>query len=83
VYTTKEFYQVMKYFVLEAWKIQDIEFPTVKTPEEVERIDKAKKVRDKLVKKYTRIDPDKRNELAIKKAEGVAFDSSWIKEIAA
>lgn len=85
VYTAKDFYTVMKYFVLKAWKIQDIEFPEGETPEQVIRIDEAKRARDKLVRKYTRIDPNKRNELVMKKiqAEGVVYDMSWVKDEAA
>lgn len=85
VYTAKDFYEVMKYFVLEKWKIAELEFPEGNEPEEVARIDQAKKARDRLVKKYTRIDPDKRNEIALNKvqSEGVVYDFSWIKEEAA
>lgn len=85
VYTAKDFYEVMKHFVLDTWKIDEIEFPKGNTPDEVERIDQAKTARQKLVNKYARVDPDKKNETVLKllNREKVVFDFSWIKDEAA
>jgi acyl-[acyl-carrier-protein] desaturase len=85
VYTAKDYYEVMKYFVLKTWKIDTIEFPKGETPEEIERIDQAKEAQLKLVNKYTKVDPDRRNEIIIKaiKKENLVYDFSWVKDDAA